>query len=80
MTQTLPQSPVPYANFLNGLLMKASQDIINIVSICHIMDDYKADIAQLLMNENRLDLFDLYTTLHSRIGHDEEHSTAISAP
>ena len=79
LTQTLPQSPVPYANFLNGLLMKASQDIINIVSICHIMDDYKADIAQLLMNENRLDLFDLYTTLHSRIGHDEEHSTAISA-
>ena len=79
LTQTLPQSDVPYANFLNGLLMKASQDIINIVSICHIMDDYKADIAQLLMNENRLDLFDLYTTLHSRIGHDEEHSTAISA-
>lgn len=79
LSRTLASMPVPYAHFLNGLLMKTSQDIGDIMSVCRIMYDYKADIAQLLMNENRLDLFDLYTTLFSRIGHNEEDSTAISA-
>ncbi|NLL76564.1 MAG: cyclic nucleotide-binding domain-containing protein [Clostridiales bacterium] len=79
LAQTLPLSPVPYADYLNGLLMKASQDIAEIMSVCRIMYDYKADIARLLMNENRLDLFDLYTTLFFRIGQNEEDSTAIGA-
>ncbi len=77
--QTLPLSPVPYFDYLNGLLMKTSQDIAEIMSVCRIMYDYKSDIARLLMNENRLDLFDLYTTLFFRIGQREEDSTAISA-
>lgn len=79
VTQTLPMSPVPYFDYLNGLLMKTSQDIAEIMSVCLIMYDYKSDIAKLLMNENRLDLFDLYTTLFFRIGQREEDSTAISA-
>lgn len=79
VTQTLPMSPVPYFDYLNGLLMKTSQDIAEIMSVCRIMYDYKSDIARLLMNENRLDLFDLYTTLFFRIGQREEDSTAISA-
>jgi hypothetical protein len=79
VTQTLPLSPVPYFDYLNGLLMKTSQDIAEIMSVCRIMYDYKSDIARLLMNENRLDLFDLYTTLFFRIGQREEDSTAISA-
>ncbi|WP_342759316.1 cyclic nucleotide-binding domain-containing protein [Kineothrix sedimenti] len=79
VTQTLPMSPVPYFDYLNGLLMKTSQDIAEIMSVCLIMYDYKSDIARLLMNENRLDLFDLYTTLFFRIGQREEDSTAISA-
>ena len=59
--------------------MKTSQDIAEILSVCRMMYDYRADIAGLLMNKNRLDLFDLYTTLFFRIGHNEEDSTAISA-
>lgn len=79
VTQTLPLSPVPYADYVNGLLMKTSEDIAEIISVCRIMYDYKADISHLLMNENRLDLFDLYTTLYFRIGQDKEDSAAISA-
>lgn len=78
LTQTLSKASVPYADFLNGILMKTSQDIGDIMSVCHIMDDYKADIAQLLLNENRLDLFDLYTTLYSRVGHNEEVAAAVA--
>lgn len=79
VTQTLPLSPVPYADYVNGLLMKTSEDIAEIISVCRIMYDYKADISHLLMNENRLDLFDLFTTLYFRIGQDKEDSAAISA-
>lgn len=79
LSNTLTMSPVPFYDFINGLLMKTSQDIAEIMSVCRIMYDYKADIAQLLMNENRLDLFDLYTTLCFRLGQDKEDSTAIGA-
>ncbi|WMC93175.1 Crp/Fnr family transcriptional regulator [Kineothrix sp. MB12-C1] len=83
MTSVIPQMlsslKVPYFDYLNGLLMKTSQDIAEILSVCRMMYDYRADIAGLLMNKNRLDLFDLYTTLFFRIGHNEEDSTAISA-
>lgn len=76
---TLKKSPVPYFEFLNGILMKTSQDIAEIMSVCRMMEDYKADIAQILMNENQLDLFDLYTTLLFRIGENQEESTAVAA-
>ena len=79
LSNTLSMSPVPYYDFLNGILMKTSQDIAEVMSVCRIMYDYKADIAQLLMNENRLDLFDLYTTLFFRIGQHDEASTSIGA-
>lgn len=73
------RSGIPYSDFLNGLLMKTSQDISDIVSICHIMSYYESDNAHILMNENRLDLFDLYTNLFFRIKPEEEDSTSISA-
>lgn len=79
LTQTLPTSSVSYADFLNGILMKTSEDIGKIMSVCSMMCDYKADTAHLLMNENRLDLFDMYTSLFSRIGHEQEEATTISA-
>lgn len=79
VTKTLSMSPVPYFDYLNGLLMKTSQDIADVMSVCRIMYDYKADIGKLLMNENRLDLFDLYTTMFFRIGQHHEASTYLSA-
>lgn len=79
LTQTLPASSVSYAAFLNGILMKASEDIGKIMSVCSMMCDYKADTAHLLINENRLDLFDMYTSLFSRLGHEQEEAATISA-
>lgn len=78
LPQTLPQSRTPYSDFLNGLLLKTSEDISSIVSICHIMNYYKSDIAKTLMNNDRLDLFDLFTSLLFRIGPSDEDSTTIS--
>ena len=78
LTQTLPLSKIPYSGFLNGLLLKTGQDVSDIVSVCHIMDYYKSDIAQILMNKNRLDLFDLYVSLLFRLGPDEEDATPVS--
>ena len=70
---------VPTHHFINGVLMETSQSIGNIMTVCRMIYDYKTDISKLLMNENRLDLFDLYTSLFVRIGHDKEDSTAIGA-
>lgn len=75
----LSSCKVPTGSFINGILMKSSLDMGSILSVCYMMHDYKADIARLLMNENRLDLFDLYTTLLFRIGQDKEESTVVSA-
>lgn len=51
-------------DFVSGFLLKASEDIHDIVVLCNEMQDYKNDICRLLMNGNGLDLFDLYTGLY----------------
>ncbi len=66
-------------DFLAGVVLKANQDIYSIVSICRVLYDYKADIAHLLMNENHLDFFDLYTGLLYRVGSNDADSTALIA-
>lgn len=67
-------------DFLVGLVLRASQDIYQVISVCRVMYDYKSDIANLLMNENRLDLFDLYTSVLYKIGaHDEDSNALIAA-
>lgn len=66
-------------DFLTGVVMKADQDIHRIVSICRIFYDYKAEIASLLMNENHLDFFDLYTSLLYRIGSNDADTTTLTA-
>lgn len=66
-------------DFLTGVVMKADQDIHHIISICHVFYDYKAEIASLLMNENQLDFFDLYTSLLYRIGSNDADTTTLSA-
>lgn len=67
------------ANFVRGILFKASQDVYDIVSVCREIYDYKTEITDLLMNENRLDFFDLYASLLYKIGAHDEDSTAITA-
>ena len=66
-------------DFLVGLVLRASQDIYQVVSVCRVLYDYKADIANLLMNENRLDFFDLYASLLYKIGSNDDDSTTLIA-
>lgn len=66
-------------DFLVGLVLRASQDIYQVVSVCRVLYDYKADIANLLMNENRLDFFDLYASLLYKIGSNADDSTTLIA-
>ena len=66
-------------DFLQGLLLKTSQDVYQIVSVCRAIDDYKANITHLLMNENQLDFFDLYSSLLYKIGSHADESTSLIA-
>lgn len=76
-------SRIPIKNqdpdFLLGILSKASQDIQEVFSVCRVMYDYKSEITNLLMNENRLDFFDLYSSLLYKIGSHDEDSTSLIA-
>lgn len=67
------------ADFILGMLLKTSQDVYEIFSVCRELYEYKAEIAGLLMNENKLDFFDLYASILYRIGAHDEDSTAITA-
>ena len=67
------------SDFLAGVVLKADQDIHRILSICRVFYDYKAEIAHLLMNENHLDLFDLYAGLLYKIGANDKDSTTLIA-
>lgn len=66
-------------DFLAGIVVKTDLDIHRIISICRVFYDYKAEIASLLMNENHLDFFDLYTSLLYKIGANDTDSTKVSA-
>lgn len=66
-------------DFLKGILFKTSYDVYQVISVCRVMYDYKSEITQLLMSENRLDFFDLYASLLYRVGSQAEDSTALIA-
>lgn len=55
-------------DFLVGFLNKASEDIHASFSIFDDMNVYITEITNLFFQENRLDLFDLYTSLLYRLG------------
>ncbi len=65
--------------FMFGLLSRAARDIYQVISVCRVLYDYKSELTGILMNENRLDLFDFYASLLYRIGSDAEDSATISA-
>lgn len=67
------------ADFLLGLLLKGSEDIHSITSVCRAMFYYKSEMASLLMNENHLDFFDLYASILYKIGPNAKDSTSIIA-
>lgn len=65
--------------FMFGLLEKASQDIYQVFSVCRVLSDYISELSNLLMNENRVDLFDFYAGVLYKIGPGTEDSTTLSA-
>lgn len=66
-------------DFIQGMLLNTSHDVHHVLSICRAMYEYKSEIAYLLMNENHLDFFDLYTSMLYRIGSHDADSTSIIA-
>ena len=66
-------------DFIRGLLLKASEDIYQIISVCRVLFDYKSEITKLLMSENRLDFFDLYASLLYKVGSQADESTSLIA-
>ncbi len=64
--------------FTFGLLARASQDIYKAVSVCRILSDYRSELSGLLMNENRLDLFDFYASLIYRVGTGAEDAAVLT--
>lgn len=66
-------------SFMFGLLAKASQDIYQAASVCRVLSDYRAELSGLIMNENRLDLFDFYASLLYRIGSGAEDADTLTA-
>lgn len=50
--------------FFHGFLLKTSADIENLIMYCREMQAYREELCHYLMNEDDVDLFDLYTNLY----------------
>lgn len=70
LTTLIAEKPTQEINpdFLAGITIKTNLDVHRVISVSRMLYDYKADIARFLMNENKLDFFDLYTSLYIRSG------------
>lgn len=72
-------APVLHENqFVPGYLYHAADDIHILLERFQTLNDYAENISYLLLNESRLDLFDLYTGIYYRIGMHNTSSPAIS--
>jgi len=65
--------------FVPGYLYHAYDDIHALFEKFEALFDYSEDISHVLLNEDRLDLFDLYTGIYYRIGMQNPKSTEISS-
>lgn len=73
-------APVLQENqFVPGYLYHAAGDVHTLLEKFRSLYDYAREISHLLLNEDRLDLFDLYTGIYYRIGMQNPRSTEISA-
>lgn len=66
-------------HIIPGYLYHASEDLHFLLEQSKYLVDYTTEISHLLINEDRLDLFDLYTGLYFRVGMQNPKSNAISA-
>lgn len=63
--------------FLSGFLLRISQDIHQYLSTCEEMSDYRFNLSHLLMNEEKIDLFDLYTSLLTHVAYKKEDTVPL---
>lgn len=72
-------APVLQENqFVPGYLYHAADDIHAFLEKMKALYEYAEEISHLLLNEDRLDLFDLYTSIYYRIGMQNPKSTEVS--
>lgn len=64
--------------FIPGYLYHASGDIHNLLEKMQTVSDHAERLSYLLLNESRLDLFDLYTSVYYRIGMHNASSGAVA--
>ena len=65
--------------FLSGLLMKNSMDATQIFECVEEVEEYMSNYSTLLLNEDKLDFFDLYTSLYYRTLRDGKDNPALSS-
>lgn len=72
-------TPILHENqFVPGYLYRASEDIHSLLEKSWTLCDYTETVSHLLLNDSRLDLFDLYTSLYYRIGMQNSNAPAIA--
>lgn len=72
-------SPILHENqFVPGYLYHASDDVHTLFQKSWEVFDQTETVSHLLLNESKLDLFDLYTGLYYRIGIQNPNSSAIA--
>ncbi|MBO5291889.1 MAG: hypothetical protein J6B10_01735 [Lachnospiraceae bacterium] len=71
--------PFEEPSILTGFLMKLSQDLHMILDTCGVIDDYQKEVSCLLLSENRLDFFDLFTDLYYRAFRAGEDTLPLAA-
>lgn len=54
-------------DFFSGFLLRASRDILSMVSNCNEMQAYKTDICSYLIGESGLDILELMSSLYGRM-------------
>lgn len=81
ITSISSQKLLPFEEpaILTGFLMKMSEDLHSVLDICNIIDDYQEDVSCLLLNENRLDFFDLFSDLYYRAYRAGEDTIPLAA-
>lgn len=66
-------------DFFIGYLIKAIEDVHRVFELVHALEEYQAEISYLLLNENHLDFFDLYTSIYFRTEKDSDDALSLSA-
>jgi len=65
--------------FLSGFLLRASQDMHKYLSTYEEMSDYQSHLYSLLINEDKIDFYDLYTSLVMSIAGQKEETLPLFA-